>query len=282
MNPYHNLNTMYVESVILRTKDKEAMVKYYIEALGLSVIKEDGAYLHLGTASGRILVSLLLDPQATVQNGTVGLYHFALLLPNRRDLATFLLHYVETGYTFIGASDHSVSEALYLEDPEGNGIEIYVDRPDTEWKKMGSGVFMDTRRLDVNRLLQERDPSGFKTIPEDTIMGHIHLHVATIAKAQKFFVDTLGFKLMVTYGDQAIFTSDSGYHHHIGLNTWRNDPLPTNKKITGLFGYHLHVPLDRKTTFFNQLVDKGIKLQSDGQYVMFYDINGSLILIKED
>lgn len=282
MYPYHNLNTMYVESVILRTKDKEAMVKYYTEALGLTMIKEDDAYLHLGTSTGRVLVSLLLDPEATVINGTVGLYHFALLLPNRRDLATFLLHYVELGYTFIGASDHSVSEALYLEDPEGNGIEIYVDRPDTEWKKMGSGVFMDTRRLDVNRLLEERDPTDFKHIPSDTIMGHLHLHVPSIAKAKQFFVDTLGFKLMLAYGDQAIFTSDSGYHHHIGLNTWRNDPLPQNKKATGLFGYYLHVPNDHKTEFYNHLVASGVKLQSEGHYVMFYDLNGSLILIKDE
>ncbi len=152
-----------------------------------------------------------------------GLYHFALLLPDRTDLARWLAHAARDRVPLVGLSDHFVSEALYLSDPDGHGIEIYWDRPRAGWE--GRVDRMTTLRLDVDDLLGELDDAHsepFDRMPDDTRMGHIHLKVAEIDKTIAFYSGVLGFAVMAQLGAQAAFLSAGGYHHHIGSNTWES------------------------------------------------------------
>jgi catechol 2,3-dioxygenase len=173
---------------------------------------------------GRELLVLVEQPGARPAYGFTGLYHFALLLPQRVDLARWLAHADRGSVPLVGLSDHFVSEAIYLSDPDGHGIEIYWDRPREIWEGQ---VFerMTTLPLDVGSLMGElSDPElePFDQLPTGTLMGHVHLKVASIDDAVAFYRDTLGFDLMAQLGEQAAFLSAGGYHHHIGANTWES------------------------------------------------------------
>ena len=162
------------------------------------------------------------DPRLT------GLFHFAILVPTRRALAVSLARLVRGHWSLSGASDHLVSEALYLEDPDGNGIEIYRDRDRSEWRRDQAGQLqMATLPLDVRGLLAELDaappdPGTDHSIPAETRIGHIHLQVSELRDIEAFYSGVLGFDVMVRSYPGALFVSAGGYHHHIGLNTWHS------------------------------------------------------------
>ena len=211
-----------VGPVHLTVADLDRSVKYYREAVGLEVLEQNGQAA-LGTGGRRLLV-LVEEPGARPAYGHTGLYHFALLLPERVDLARWLAHAGRDGVPLVGMSDHFVSEAIYLSDPDGHGIEIYWDRPREVWEGQ---VFerMTTLPLDVGSVLAELpEPEGqpFEQLPDDTVMGHVHLKVAAIPGAIGYYRDILGFGLMAQLGEQAAFLSAGGYHHHIGANTWES------------------------------------------------------------
>jgi catechol 2,3-dioxygenase len=169
-------------------------------------------------------VVLVEEPGAQRAAGHTGLYHFALLVPARTDLARWLAHAARDRVPLTGMSDHFVSEALYLTDPDGHGIEIYWDRPRALWEGL-VGARMTTLPLDVDDLLGELDAPGsepFAGLPPRTTMGHVHLKVANIPQTLEFYRDVLGFALMAQLGPYAAFLSAGGYHHHIGANTWES------------------------------------------------------------
>jgi catechol 2,3-dioxygenase len=205
---------------------------YYRTAIGLEVLSGDesapSAALGCG---GRELLVLDEVPNAAPSDGYTGLFHFALLLPERHDLAGWLAHAARDRVPMTGMSDHFVSEALYLRDPDGHGIEIYWDRPREVWQGQVD-VRMTTERLDVQSVLGELDnpeTEPFSGLPDGTIMGHVHLKVADIASTVGFYRDVLGFGLMAQLGNQAAFLAAGGYHHHLGANTWESagaDPPP--------------------------------------------------------
>ncbi|HEX6819616.1 MAG TPA: VOC family protein [Ktedonobacterales bacterium] len=157
-----------------------------------------------------------------------GLYHVAILLPSRLDLGRTLRRLVETDYPLQGASDHLVSEALYLADPDGNGLEIYRDRERDEWPRVGGQLVMDTLPLDLRALIREAIADGreWTGIAAGTRIGHVHLQVADLDEAVRFYRDMLGFDLVMRMGNSAAFLSAGGYHHHIGLNTWGTAGAP--------------------------------------------------------
>jgi catechol 2,3-dioxygenase len=203
--------------------DLERSVDYYGGAVGLTVFARDGDSVSLG-AGERELVVLVEEPGASPAFGHTGLYHFALLLPERVDLAGWLAHAARDAVPLTGLSDHFVSEALYLSDPDGHGIEIYWDRPREVWEGQVSER-MTTLPLDVDSLLSElTDPAtlAFDGLPLGTIMGHVHLKVARISDTISFYRDVLGFALMAQLGPYAAFLSAGGYHHHLGANTWES------------------------------------------------------------
>jgi catechol 2,3-dioxygenase len=212
-----------VGAVHLTVSDLDRSIDYYRRAVGLDVVKRDRDRVSLGCGE-RELVCLVQERGAQPARGHTGLYHFALLVPERVDLARWLAHAARERVSLVGLSDHFVSEALYLSDPDEHGIEIYWDRPRELWEGQVADR-MTTLPLDVNSLLGElQDPQAepFHGLPSATVMGHVHLKVARVAETLAFYRDVLGFALMAQLGPYAAFLSAGGYHHHIGANTWES------------------------------------------------------------
>jgi catechol 2,3-dioxygenase len=210
-------------SVHLTVADLDRSVDYYESAIGLQVHDRSGDRATLG-AGGEGLLVLVEQPGARPVRGYSGLYHFALLLPRRADLARWLAHAARERVPLAGLADHYVSEAIYLSDPDGHGIEIYWDRPREVWEGKVSER-MTTLPLDTNSLLGELpDPASepFEGQPAGIVMGHVHLCVADVPPTIAFYRDVLGFALMASLGGQAAFLSAGGYHHHLGANTWES------------------------------------------------------------
>ena len=233
--------------VCLRTKDTELMLSFYERDFGLKVVQSDGGYTALGTgATAEPIIILHHEAKATSPPPkATGLYHYALLVPDRRSLAAAYLALGSKGVVFEGYADHQVSEALYLSDPEGNGIEIYSDRPRNEWKFDEGEVDMTTQPLDLDSLIKELPTGGgeeSKAIADETRVGHIHLKVSDLNASITFYRDALGFELM-RYLDSAAFLSAGRYHHHVGMNTWDSLGGPaTRKDWTGLEYFAFTIP----------------------------------------
>jgi catechol 2,3-dioxygenase len=208
-----------VGSIHLTVSDLDRSLAYYGQAIGLDVLEEAEGRASLGAGRLELLV-LVEEPGAPPAHGFTGLYHFALLVPERTDLARWLAHAGRDRVALTGLSDHFVSEAIYLDDPDGHGIEIYCDRPREVWEGQ---VFerLTTLPLDVEGLLAEA-AGDFDGLPDGTVMGHVHLKVSSIADTVGFYRDLLGFELMAQLGARAAFLAAGGYHHHIGANTWES------------------------------------------------------------
>lgn len=214
-------------NVHLTISDMERSLDFYQRAIGLTLHRREGDTAYLG-AGGRDLIVLAERPGAVRVRGHTGLYHFALLTPSRLAVAHALQRLIDTKTPVTGGSDHGVSEAIYLDDPDGNGIEIYRDRSRDEWPRSNGKLQMTLEPLDYEGILRElhgKDPARPQMEP-GTTMGHMHLHVANLAKAVDFYQDIVGLELQQYYGDSAAFLSAGGYHHHLGLNTWQGVGAP--------------------------------------------------------
>jgi catechol 2,3-dioxygenase len=228
-----------VGAVHLTVADLDRSLGYYTESIGLDVLGAGEGEASLG-AGGRELLHLVEEPGAEPADGYTGLFHFALLVPERRDLAGWFQHAIRDSVQLTGASDHFVSEALYLRDPDHHGIEIYADRPRRLWE--GQGDRIGTWPLDVDDLLATNtEPAA--VLPAATRMGHVHLRVADVDETVRFYRDVVGFDLVAQLGDQAAFLSAGGYHHHLGANTWESrgaSPAPIG--TARLLGFTIVVP----------------------------------------
>jgi len=210
-------------TVELTVADLERSLDYYRSNIGLEVMEQGAGRASLGAGRDELLV-LVEEPGARPADGYTGLFHFALLVPTRVDLARWLAHAARDRVQLAGLSDHAVSEAIYLRDPDHHGIEIYADRPRAQWEGK-VGELMTTFPLDTGSLLGELDDPAtepFDGLPAGTVMGHVHLRVASIPEAVAFYRDVLGFGLVAQLGNQAAFLSAGGYHHHLGANTWES------------------------------------------------------------
>jgi catechol 2,3-dioxygenase len=237
----------HIGSVHLTVADLDQQQSFYEQAIGLRELGRDGQTVRLGPEGGPVVLELTGDPDAPRRpRGTTGLYHFAILVPGRADLGQALRRVIDAGWRFTGASDHLVSEALYLNDPEGNGIEIYRDRSRDEWPRDDEGVIqMATLPLDLDGVLGEVDASipAPAEMPAGTTIGHIHLNVANIPAAEDFYSGALGFDVMVRSYPGALFVAAGGYHHHIGLNTWESaGGQPPAPGSTGLRSFEIVLP----------------------------------------
>ncbi len=219
-----------VGTVRLTVSDLARSQSFYERALGLEGVETDAGvvalYAHGARAAGaEALVELYGDPSAPpLARRATGLFHLALLFPDRRALAFALARMAQNRYALDGASDHLVSEALYLSDPDGNGIELYRDRPREQWGYRDGQLQMATLPLDLDDLLGElRDATAIEAhAPAGTRMGHVHLQVADLASTEAFYAGLLGFDVVVRGYPGALFVSAGGYHHHLGLNTWNS------------------------------------------------------------
>jgi catechol 2,3-dioxygenase len=213
-----------IRSVALAVSDLSRSADFYERALGLPLISRDSTGALLGPDSKHPLLVLteLADP-TPAPPGSTGLFHVAYLHPSRAALAATVRRVLDARWPFDGASDHGVSEALYLSDPDGLGIELYVDRPRELWDRPadGHGVKMVTLPLDLDDLMSQGEPAATVTMPSDSAIGHVHLKVADVPRAVSFYRDALGFEEQAQI-PSAAFLAAGGYHHHVGLNSWQS------------------------------------------------------------
>jgi catechol 2,3-dioxygenase len=214
---------MRMGAVHLTVGDLPRSLDYYENAIGLRVHGRDDGMARLG-AGGEDLLVLTEQPGAQPADGYSGLFHFALLVPTRTDLGRWLKHAARDGVQLTGMSDHAVSEALYLRDPDHHGIEIYADRPRETWEGK-VGELMTTMPLDTVDLVRGIEEEPFDGLAEGTTMGHVHFCVADVPATVAFYRG-LGFDVMAQRGDEAAFLSSGGYHHHVGANTWQSSGAP--------------------------------------------------------
>jgi catechol 2,3-dioxygenase len=236
-----------IHSVTLTVKDLGRALDFYEGVLGYVRQRHDGSKITLG-ASENGPGFLMLDEQRDAHQRPAqapGLFHTAFLYPSRKELARVLKRVVQRGKRFQGFSDHLVSEALYLADPEGNGVELYADRPRDAWRWVGSSVQMATEPLDLEGLMAELDgdDAHWDGTPPDVRIGHIHLQVSDLEKAERFWADRAGFDVVTRDYPGALFVSAGGYHHHLGLNVWnsRGRSIPEGI-LTGLQAFSISVP----------------------------------------
>jgi catechol 2,3-dioxygenase len=235
-----------IGTVRLTVSDLARSRAFYERAIGLQSTDLDDGTLALGLRDGRALIELRGDPSAhTLNRRATGLYHVAILVPSRRDLALALARLVEARWPLDGASNHLVSEALYLSDPDGNGIEVYRDRPRELWPRDGDTLEMATLPLDLRDVLGELSdsPGAQLLVPAGTRIGHVHLQVSDLDEAEDFYSGVLGFDVVLRGYPGALFVSAGGYHHHIGLNTWHSagaSPPPAGS--IGLRSFDVELP----------------------------------------
>ena len=254
--------------VRLGVSDLARSLEYYTGVLGLEARHTDGSSAALHAAGEpEPLVELVELPGTSpiAAQSRLGLYHFAILLPDRAALGRFLGHVARTG-TRIGASDHLVSEALYLRDPDGLGIEVYRDRPRSEWRRTNGELAMASDPLDTAGVLAAGNDEPWTGMPRGTVMGHVHLHVGDIPTASRFYHDALGLDRIVSSYPGALFMSAGGYHHHLGVNTWAGNAPPASERDARLLEWRVVLPTeDNVRTVVERLERAGHSLSSESE-----------------
>jgi len=228
--------------VELSVSDLDRSLAYWQDAIGLRVFSRENGTAELGADTP--LVRFVEEPGAGSAAGFTGLFHVALLVPDRASLGRFLAHTARAGIPLTGLSDHAVSEAIYLRDPDHHGIEVYADRPRKVWEGQ-VGTVMTTLPVDTGSLIAEAGDAGFDGLPDGTTVGHVHLCVRDVEEMIGFYRDRLGMDVTAQVGDQAAFLSVGGYHHHLGGNTWETRGAPPAPEGTArLLGFTIVLPDD--------------------------------------
>ncbi|PYZ95537.1 glyoxalase [Alteribacter lacisalsi] len=251
MSRFHQAPAVFASGLRLKTGDLNRAVSFYTTVLGFQAEEEREGVVQLLVPGGG-------QPFLTIEEGQgvtprrpyeTGLFHFAILLPERADLGRFIRYMTERGVPLHGASDHDVSEAVYFSDPDGNGIEVYTDRGADEWKWEGGSVYMTSEPLDIKGLMEAAENTTWSGLPQGTELGHIHMQAADLPASERFYKEGLGLDLVCRFGRDALFLSSSGYHHHIGLNTWnsRGAKAPAASSA-GIRWFDLAFPNEEKRT----------------------------------
>ncbi len=268
-----------VGAATLAVADLEMMTDFYTRLIGLKVLDRSSSVVKLGVGDKHLL-QLEQRPNGRSYPNATGLYHLAFLLPSRSELGQWLGHLTSNNYRLSGASDHLVSEALYLDDPEGNGIEVYRDRPRVEWGYENDMIKMATIRLDLQALLADAKQEPFDGLASGSTMGHIHLQVDDVERNVEFYNRLLGFDVMLQW-QEASFLSAGGYHHHLGMNVWHSrGAQPAPEGSLGLISYEVIMP-DASTreamlTRFDQL---NVPIEQISQNPSVIDPSGNWVVL---
>jgi catechol 2,3-dioxygenase len=280
MGKFHQKPTTFVSHVKIKVESLQRSMKFYQEILGFDILEQTSTSAML-TTDGKTSILSLEQPENVIpkQGRTTGLYHFAILLPERSDLANIVVHLAKNGVP-LGSSDHLVSEALYFNDPDGNGIEIYIDRDPSVWTWTGEEVAMTVDPLDFENLMTSAVPGkSWEGMPAGTVMGHIHLHVSELQKTEEFYVQGLGFDVVNRFGGQALFLSTEKYHHHIGVNVWNGVGAPTPaQNCVGLESFTLILPNeDVRSQTISNLKQVGAEVIEENNKCFTADPSGNRI-----
>lgn len=265
--------------VTLLVADLDRMLRFYHQGVGLEVLESNSEEFVLGHGTQTTLILKVASHLKFASEGEAGLFHSAFLFPTRKALAGAITKVAQLyPGSFTGSADHLVSEAFYFDDPEGNGVELYWDRPRDQWEWVSGRVKMDSLPLDPNRFLQEH-------LSEDSLpisdIGHVHLSVGNLPQAMDFYVSTLGFDLTTTFGNSAMFVSVGGYHHHMAMNIWRSRGAGVRQPTLGLGNMSLRLgeqfELERLET---RLRDLRQEFANDGDSLRLSDPWGNLVTIR--
>lgn len=252
---FHDKTATQVTGITLNVQNLEQMTQFYTNLLGLKIIDEQTNTIVLAIGNGGHTLTLQqIDNPRRPSVTEAGLFHIALLLPTKADLADFL-HFASSQGAQIGGGDHLVSEALYLNDIEGNGIEVYYDRNPETWQWQDGFVKMDTLQVDVEDLLSQRTVDGWTGMPDEAQIGHLHLKTVNLEDARQFYINELGLQHISKF-PQALFMSTNNYHHHIAVNTWQSNKKRIDKdQSLGLTHIDIYKP---NTTHKNLTSPEGV------------------------
>ncbi len=269
-----------IGKVHLRVRDIDTVAAFYERAMGLTPLERCASGITLGVGEKPLLI-LHADPMArAAHHREAGLFHIAFLLPQRADLARWLEHFRALGLPLAGASDHLVSEAVYFSDPEGNGIEVYADRPVTEWRDGRGQIHMATHPLDTPALLAAGQGTwaGF---PTEGLIGHVHLQVGDTGVAEGFYRDILGFDIASRYRGASFFGS-GGYHHHIAANIWNSRGADVRPE--GVAGLETIEIIARDTTTRDAILGRaehaGITIHNEATSTLLRDPWGTCLALR--
>ena len=284
MSNYHKPPLGYVSKVSLQVLDITRSIEFYTNVIGLTVLSKEVNQANFTSNGSDVLLSIhQLSNGTKKQLRTTGLYHFALLLPNRKELGKILNHFIQNQIPLQGASDHGISEAIYLSDPDGNGIEIAVDTPSSTWKWQDGllDVFSNNGPMDVRTVLDASKNEVFESLPSDTIIGHIHLHGSELKNIRYFYEKVLGMDVVIDLPRQALFFSYGKYHHHLAVNVWNGigAPIPDRNSV-GLKHFELKLPsylsMDQITENLKKLNIVNVETEKG---ILVSDPSGNSILI---
>ena len=268
-------------AVHLRVADLGRQVAFYQQALGLKVHRQDAAQAALG-AGGEDLLVLTLDPQAVKARRTAGLYHFCLAVTQRHELGWWLQRLLSLETPLQGLVDHRMAEAIYLQDPEGNGIELNWDRPREAWPNPQELLRMGNGPLDVQGLLDANEAQPITELPKDARVGHIHLHVGDLDASKDFYCGLVGLDKVMEIPGQAIFTSAGGYHHHVAFNLWNGrGAAPAPEHATGLDHFSFHLSASDQKVVRERLQAAGWAFQETPEGLRVKDASGNGMLLGE-
>lgn len=277
---YNTNSPSRVKEVNLIVSDVDKLTTFYQQVIGFDILKEEQNKVIL-TADGKTPLLVLEEVENSVEKpiGTTGLYHFAILLPDHSSLGTMLLHLSETEYLMQGASNHKYSDALYLADPDGNGIEIYADLPPANWERDKEGGYSGgSYPIDFENLLKQASPS-WNGLPENTRIGHMHLQTSELEITEQFYVDGLGFDI-TSKGNGSLFLSKDHYHHHIALNIWSGTGLPAPPDNSrGLKKFTINFTQEELDKAKTQLKRLDFPFEEKDSYILVKDPSGNTIEI---
>ncbi|WP_019413417.1 VOC family protein [Paenisporosarcina sp. TG20] len=274
---FHQSPSTYTKHVHLNVADPSHITTFYKNVLGLRILNQTPSVVNF-TANGQDIILTIEQSSGHSKHlpSETGLYHMAFLVPSKKELGAVFKHIHSSGHPFSGASDHNVSEALYLNDVEGNGIEIYYDRSPDQWIWQNNQVEMTIDPLDIESLMASSEQTIWSGMPEGTVMGHIHLRVANLTDAETFYVHGLGFDVVNRYGTQALFVSSNSYHHHMALNTWgQPSSIKRNEQTLGLKNFSIVYPSEKvRQDVVTQLANIGSSILTKDDYLSVIDPSG--------
>lgn len=279
MTIFHDTPNIYPRDVVLKVVDLKRSLEFYQKTMGLRVLEEkENKYVLTADGTAPLVTIMTSEGIKPKTPRRSGLYHFAVLLPDKLFLGLFLKNILDQQYPLTGGAHHGVSDAIYLQDPDDNGIEIYADTAPDTWETDDESINMVTKRLDYAELIALAEGRSWEGAPEGTVLGHMHLHVGDLEKAYEFYT-TLGFDLTQRMMHQAYFVSTGGYHHHIAFNIWngRNaEPLPESS--AGMKYFTLKFPSkDVLDKCISRLEAEGFSVTKDSGDVYAKDPSGNLI-----